>query len=29
MRWYKVIGKRKAVIKGYDFMNRNDPIPKA
>ena len=29
MRWYKVIAKRKAVIKGYDFMNRNDPIPKA
>ena len=28
-RWYKIIGKRKAVIRGYDFMNRNDPIPKA
>ena len=27
-RWYKLISKRKAVIKGYDFMNRGETIPK-
>jgi GST-like protein len=28
-RWYQVISKRKAVIKGYDFMDRGEKIPKA
>ena len=27
-RWYKEIAKRKAVIKGYDFMNRGEAVPK-
>ena len=27
-RWYNLISKRKAVIKGYDFMNRGETIPK-
>ena len=27
-RWYVEISKRKAVIKGYDFMNRGEVIPK-
>ena len=27
-RWYVEISKRKAVIKGYDFMNRGEIIPK-
>jgi len=27
-RWFKLISKRKAVIKGYDFMNRGEIIPK-
>ena len=27
-RWYLEISKRKAVIKGYDFMNRGEIIPK-
>lgn len=27
-RWYKEIAKRKAVIKGYDFMNRGETVPK-
>jgi GST-like protein len=26
-RWYKNISKRKAVIKGYDFMHRGEFIP--
>ena len=26
-RWYLEISKRKAVIKGYDFMNRGEKIP--
>jgi len=27
-RWYLEISKREAVIKGYDFMNREEVIPK-
>ena len=27
-RWYLEISKREAVIKGYDFMNRGEVIPK-
>ena len=27
-RWYLEITKREAVIKGYDFMNRGEVIPK-
>ncbi len=27
-RWYLEIAKRDAVIKGYDFMNRGETIPK-
>lgn len=27
-KWYELISKRKAVIKGYDFMNRGEIIPK-
>jgi len=27
-RWYEEISKRKAVIKGFDFMNRGEIIPK-
>ena len=27
-RWYLEIAKREAVIKGYDFMNRGEVIPK-
>ena len=27
-RWYLEISKRNAVIKGYDFMNRGEVIPK-
>ena len=27
-RWYLEIAKREAVIKGYDFMNRGEIIPK-
>jgi GST-like protein len=27
-RWYLEISKRDAVIKGYDFMNREEIIPK-
>ena len=27
-RWFKLISKRKAVIKGYDFMKRGERIPK-
>ena len=27
-RWYLEIAKRDAVIKGYDFMNRGEIIPK-
>ena len=27
-RWYLEIAERKAVIKGYDFMNRGEVIPK-
>ena len=27
-RWFELISKRKAVIKGYDFMNRGETIPK-
>jgi len=27
-RWYLDISKREAVIKGYDFMNRGEVIPK-
>jgi GST-like protein len=27
-RWYNLVSKRKAVIKGYDFMNRSEIIPK-
>ena len=27
-RWYKLISKRKAVIKGYDFMDRGETVPK-
>ena len=27
-RWYLEIAKREAVIKGYDFMNRGETIPK-
>ena len=27
-RWFTLISKRKAVIKGYDFMNRGETIPK-
>ncbi|MCI5054225.1 MAG: glutathione S-transferase [Pelagibacteraceae bacterium] len=27
-RWYKLISKRKAVIRGYDFMNRGELVPK-
>ena len=27
-RWYLEISKRKAVIKGFDFMNRGEVIPK-
>ena len=27
-RWYLEIASRKAVIKGFDFMNRNEKIPK-
>ena len=27
-RWYLEISTRKAVIKGYDFMNRGETIPK-
>ena len=27
-RWFELISKRKAVIKGYDFMNREEIIPK-
>jgi GST-like protein len=26
-RWYKEIAKRKAVKKGYDFMNRGETVP--
>ena len=26
--WYQAISKRKAVIKGYDFMDRGEKIPK-
>ena len=28
-KWYQAISKRKAVIKGYDFMDRGEKIPKA
>ncbi len=28
-RWYNEISKRKAVIKGYDFLKRGDKIPKS
>ena len=28
LRWYKEIASRDAVIKGYDFMNRGEVIPK-
>ena len=27
-RWYSEISKREAVIKGFDFMNRGEVIPK-
>ena len=27
-RWYNVISKREAVIKGFSFMNKNEVIPK-
>ena len=27
-RWYLEIANRNAVIKGYDFMNRGNAIPK-
>jgi len=27
-RWYLDIAEREAVIKGYDFMNKGEPIPK-
>ena len=27
-KWYEKIAKRKAVIKGYDFLNRGEDIPK-
>ena len=27
-RWFELISKRKAVIEGYDFMNRGETIPK-
>ena len=27
-RWFELISKRKAVIKGYDFINRGEVIPK-
>ena len=27
-RWYLEIGKRDAVIKGFDFMKRGEVIPK-
>ena len=27
-KWYKDISERPAVIKGYDFMNRGEKIPK-
>ena len=27
-RWYEKISKREAVIKGFDFMNRGEVIPK-
>tara|TARA_B100001778_G_C18218838_1_gene463481 strand:- start:44 stop:619 length:576 start_codon:yes stop_codon:yes gene_type:complete len=27
-RWYNEIAKRKAVIKGFSFMNKNEVIPK-
>ena len=27
-RWYLQISQRKAVIKGYDFMNKGEAIPK-
>ena len=27
-RWYLAISKREAVIKGFDFMNRGEVIPK-
>ena len=26
-RWYKEISKRKAAIKGFDLLNRNEKIP--
>jgi GSH-dependent disulfide-bond oxidoreductase len=28
-RWYEVISKREAVIKGFDCLNQGDKIPKA
>ena len=27
-RWYLEIAERYAVIKGYNFMNKGEPIPK-
>ena len=27
-RWYKEISKRKAVQRGYDFLNKGEQIPK-
>tara|TARA_B100000780_G_scaffold55164_1_gene34659 strand:+ start:204 stop:548 length:345 start_codon:yes stop_codon:yes gene_type:complete len=27
-RWYLSISERKSVIKGYDFFNKNEDIPK-
>ena len=27
-RWYELISKRKAVIKGYDLLKKGEEIPK-
>ena len=27
-KWYLTISERKSVVKGYDFMNRGEKIPK-
>ncbi len=28
-RWYEIISKREAVIKGYDCLKKEETIPKA
>ena len=29
LRWYNKISERKAVIKGFDLLNKGEVIPKA